>query len=126
MVKEYLRHCTHCTHCTLTCGEGILEADYEGMTDGLEDPVLRQRVLHLVLLEDEVLLEDLHGVHPPRGLLATQDNLAESSPAEDLEELEVLHGDLVLAVPRPLLLLTHHGDGGEHHGGGAGETVPGE
>lgn len=56
----------------------------------LEHAVLGDGVRDLVLLDDEVLLEDLHGVQLARALLAAQHHLAERALAQHLHELELL------------------------------------
>jgi DNA-binding HxlR family transcriptional regulator len=56
----------------------------------LQDVLLGERVCHLVLLDDDLLLEDLDGVQVVGGLLAAQDHLAERALAQHLDELEVL------------------------------------
>ena len=58
----------------------------------LQDVLLRERVRHLVLLDDDLLLEDLDGVEVVGGLLATQDHLAEGALAQHFDELKVLQG----------------------------------
>lgn len=62
----------------------------EGMLGFLEHAVLGDGVRDLVLLDDEVLLEDLHGVQLARALLAAQHHLAERALAQHLHELELL------------------------------------
>lgn len=56
----------------------------------LEHAVLGDGVRHLVLLDDDVLLEDLHGVQFAGALLARQHHLAERALAQHLHELELL------------------------------------
>lgn len=54
-----------------------------------EHPVLGHRVLHLALLDDDLLLEDLDGVQFGSGLFAAQDHLAIGTASEDFQELKV-------------------------------------
>lgn len=61
----------------------------ERMLRLLEHPVFGVGVRHLVLLDDDVLLEDLHGVDAAGALLARQHHLAERALAEHLHELEL-------------------------------------
>ena len=58
----------------------------------LQHVLLCERVRHLVLLDDDLLLEDLDGVQVVGGLLAAQDHLAERALTEDLDEFKVLQG----------------------------------
>lgn len=64
--------------------------DEEGVVGLLQHPVLGHRVLDLVLLDDDFLLQDLDGEELAGGLLAAQNDLPKGSLAEDLQELEVL------------------------------------
>lgn len=57
--------------------------DEEGMVGLLQHPVLGHRVLDLVFLDDDFLLEDLDGEELAGGLLAAQNDLPEGSLAED-------------------------------------------
>ena len=74
------------------CGEGVFQSNKERMPGGLEDPVLCHGVLHLVLLDDHLLLEDLDGVQEVGRLLSTQNHLPESSFTKNLEELKIFEG----------------------------------
>lgn len=47
------------------------------------------RFSYLLLLEDGLLLQDLHGVELVVGPVARQQHLAEAALADDLEEVEV-------------------------------------
>lgn len=54
-----------------------------------EHPVLGHRVLHLALLDDDLLLENLDGVQLGSGLFAAEDHLAVGTTSKDFQELEV-------------------------------------
>jgi hypothetical protein len=58
----------------------------------LEHAVFGDGVRDLVFLDDEVLLEDLHGVQLAGALLARQHHLPERAFAQHLHELELLQG----------------------------------
>ena len=74
------------------CGEGVFQSNKERMPGGLEDPVLCHGVLHLVLLDDHLLLEDLDGVQEVGRLLSTQNHLSKSPLAKNFEELKIFEG----------------------------------
>ena len=59
---------------------------------GLEDPVLCHGVLHLVLLDDDLLLQNLDGVQVVGRLLAAQDHLPKCSLSKNFQELEIFEG----------------------------------
>lgn len=56
----------------------------------LEDILFSECVSDLVLLDDDLFLEDLDRVQVVGGLLATEDDLAKGSLAQNLDELKVL------------------------------------
>lgn len=58
------------------------------MVGFLKHAVLGAGVRDLVLLDDEVLLEDLHGVDPAGALLPRQHYFAERTFPQNLHELE--------------------------------------
>lgn len=64
--------------------------DKERVVGLLQHPILGHRVLDLVLLDDDFLLEDLDGEELAGGLLAAQNDLSERSLAEDFQKLKVL------------------------------------
>ena len=70
-------------------GEGVLELQQERVLGLLQHVLLRERVRHLLLLDDDLLLQDLDGVQVVGRLLAAEDHLAERALAEGLDELEV-------------------------------------
>lgn len=63
--------------------------DEEWVVGFPEHPVLCHRVLHLALLDDDLLLEDLDGVQFGSGLFAAKDHLAIGTTSKDFQELEV-------------------------------------
>lgn len=54
-----------------------------------QHPVLGHRVLHLALLDDYLLFEDLDGVEFGSGLFAAQDHLAVGTSPKDFQELKI-------------------------------------
>lgn len=63
--------------------------DEERMVGLPEHPVLSHRVLHLALLDDDLLLQDLDGVQFGSGLFAAQDHLAVGTTSKNFKELEI-------------------------------------
>ena len=49
-------------------------------------------MLHLVLLDDHLLLQDLDGVQQVGRLLSTQNHLSKSAFAKNLQELKIFEG----------------------------------
>lgn len=62
------------------------------MSGGLKDPVFCHGVLHLVLLDDHLLLQNLDGVQVVGRLLAAQDHLPKCSLSKNFQELEIFEG----------------------------------
>ena len=62
------------------------------MSGALKDSVLCHRVLHLVLLDDHLLLQDLDGVQQVGRLLSAQNHLSKSAFAQNLQELKIFEG----------------------------------
>lgn len=59
------------------------------MIGGAEHTVLGLRVGHLVLLDDDLLLQDLDRVQLGGGFLAAQNHLAKGALSQHLQELKV-------------------------------------
>ena len=62
------------------------------MSDLLHDVSLNLRILDLIVLDNEIFLECLHGVDLAVVLFLSHVNFSERAPSYDFEELEVFHG----------------------------------
>ena len=80
--------------------EGVDQVDQVGVVDVLEDHLLGPGVLELVLLDDVLLADALHGQDLLGVLLLDQHDLAEGSAAEHLEHREVVEHDLFVLLAR--------------------------
>lgn len=85
--------------------EGAVERDDAVVVHLGQEVPLGPDVLHLPPPEHLRLLELLHGVHVPRGLLPAHPDLAEGPFADHGEQVEVLHAQLVPLQPHVLRLL---------------------
>jgi hypothetical protein len=70
--------------------EAELEVHHEGVSDALEDALLVQGVLHLLHLDDFLLLQQLHGVELLGGTVANQHHPSERAGAQCPKPLEVV------------------------------------
>jgi hypothetical protein len=88
--------------------ERVVEVDEERVDELLENVLLGLGVLHLVALDNGLLVEHLHGVDLASVLLGDLDHFAERALANHLEQVKVVEADLVLLlvkVDAGLLLL---------------------
>ena len=74
----------------LPAGEGVEEADDEGVARGDEDVALRQDALHGVLPDHVRLPEHLDGEEVARDPLPSEEDAPEGAAADGLDDLEVL------------------------------------
>ena len=82
--------------------EGKLEADEEGRVKRtLEDLAFADGVRNLLLRDDLLFGEDLHGIYAPRVLLAHLENPTERAPADELEEFEITRREGTLGLSTP-------------------------
>ena len=70
--------------------EDVLHVYKEGVVDLAQDILLQLNVLHLFVLEDNVLADDLHCVQLMVGCVFDQEDFAKRALADHLADLEVL------------------------------------
>ena len=69
--------------------EHKLHVDQEWVVNRAEDVLLKLNVLHLLVLEDDVLADDLHSVQPLVRRVLDEEDLAEGAFANHLLNLKV-------------------------------------
>lgn len=72
--------------------EAELEVHHERVSDALEDALFIQGMLHLLHLDDFLLLEQLHGVELLGGTVASQHHPSERAGTQCPKSLEVVQG----------------------------------
>lgn len=77
--------------------ERVVQFHDKGVRDLLHDITLNLRVINLVGLDDEVLLECLDGVNLPSILLLGHVDLAKGATSDHLQQLEILNRELLIS-----------------------------
>ena len=82
--------------------EAELEPDEERRLERpLQDLALADRMCHLLLGDDLLFRQDLHGVYPLGVPLADLEHLAERAPADELEKFEIAWGQRAFGLVHP-------------------------
>ena len=79
--------------------EHILHVDQEGMVNLIENIFFEIDVLHLVVLQDKILSDTLHGEQFTGSLLLNKEHFAESSFANQFLDLKIFKPRIAL-LPR--------------------------
>ena len=74
--------------------EDVLHVDQEWVVDLPQDVLLQLNVLHLLIFENDILADDLHGKKLFCSDLLNEEDLTESALADQFTNLEVLQRDL--------------------------------
>ena len=70
--------------------EDILHVNKEGMLDGIQNIFLQLNVLHLLILQNHIFPDALHGIELLVKLVLHQEYFTESTLADQFSEFEVL------------------------------------
>ena len=69
--------------------EYVLHVNQEWMIDLAKDVLLQLDVLHLLVFQDDILANDLHGVHLLRCHVLDEEHLTERALSDHLDNLKV-------------------------------------
>mmetsp|Transcript_46424 Transcript_46424/g.61484 ORF Transcript_46424/g.61484 Transcript_46424/m.61484 type:complete len:245 (+) Transcript_46424:821-1555(+) len=78
--------------------EDILHVDEEGVVDLTQDVFLELDVFHLLVLQNDILPDDLHGVELAGLRMLDEEDLAEGTLADKLTDLEIAERGLLALV----------------------------